>query len=320
MRSAGQKGRRPFDADRGCGSFGVDGRERPVAEQMTQPLAIVSDSSVDLPAAERERLGIEIAPLQVAFSTEFFRDDQLERGEFYRRLKGESRLPTIAAAMPADFLAAYRRAKERGERVLCLINPFESCSTYTAAYSATVVAKRDHGIEVEVLNTGRALTALGAICIGAAEMASRGAGLGDVVSAIETATPRIDSLYAPATIEYLMRDGRISLYEMNVGPLKGMLPLVRIWGRVAVIGKAKTQAENIDRMLQLAADELSGEDANVVVTHADNADGAKALADQARKRLKCASLVTAPLGPSAGAYCGAGTVGLGFCPSLAKLN
>jgi DegV family protein with EDD domain len=287
---------------------------------LSQVLSIVSDSSVDLPAADAGLLGIEIAPLQVAFSTEFFRDDALQRTEFYRRLKGEPRLPTIAAAMPADFLSAYRKAHQRGANVLCLINPFESCSTYTAAYSAAVVAKRDNQIAVDVLNTGRALTGLGAVCIEAAGMAAKGGALADVVAAIEEATPRIDSYYAPPTSEYLERDGRISIYEMEVGSLRGMLPLIRVWGRVAVVDKAKTQRENIAKMLDRAEAELGGADATVIVTHADNPGGAQDLAASVKKRLRCRNLTVTELGPSAGAYCGKGTVGLGYCPSLVKLN
>jgi DegV family protein with EDD domain len=285
-----------------------------------QLLGIVSDSSVDLPAAEAQRLGIEIAPLQVAFATEFFIDTNLPRAEFYRRLPGEPRLPVVAAAMPADFLAAYRRAHERADSILCLINPFESCSTYTSAYSAAVVAKRDNQIGVDVLNTGRALTGLGAVCIEAAGMASRGASAAEVIAAIEEATPRIDSLYAPATSEYLQRDGRISIYEMEVGSLRAMLPLIRVWGRVAVVGKARTQAENIEAMLKRAERELGGADATVAVTHADNARGAQELAAAAKKRLRCRNLIITELGPSAGTYCGPGVVGLGYCPSLMKLN
>ena len=288
--------------------------------EVSQAISIVTDSSVDLPAEEVRRIGIEVAPIQVAFSTEFFRDDALSRAEFYRRLPGEPRLPVIAAAMPADFLAAYRKAHDRAGNVLCLINPFESCSTYTAAYSAAVVAKRDHQISVEVLNTGRALTALGAVCIEAGEMAARGATLEEIVAALEEATPRIDTYLAPSTTEYLERDGRISIYEMRVGPLRGMVPLIRIWGRVSVVDKAKTQAENIEKMLSRAEQELGGSEATVVVTHASNLDGAGKLAAAVKKRLKAKRLITTELGPSAGGYCGAGTVGLGWCPSLVKLN
>lgn len=288
--------------------------------EVAQSLSIVTDSSVDLPAGEVARLGIEVAPIQVAFSTEYFRDDKLARGEFYRRLPGEPRLPVIAAAMPTDFLEAFRKAHARGAQVLCLINPFESCSTYTAAYSAAVVAKRDSQIAVEVLNTGRALTALGAICIEAAEMATRGATLAEVISAIEEATPRIDTFLAPATTEYLERDGRISIYEMNVGSLKGTVPLIRIWGRVAVVDKSKTQAENINKMLVRAEAQLAGAEATVVVTHGANPVGAAKLAEAAKAKLRCKRIIVTELGPSAGAYCGAGVVGLGFCPSLVKLN
>jgi len=288
--------------------------------EVAQTLSIVTDSSVDLPAAEISRLGIEVAPIQVAFSTEYFRDDTLARNEFYKRLPGEPRLPVIAAAMPTDFLAAFRKAHERGQQILCLINPFESCSTYTAAFSAAVVAKRDSQIPVEVLNTGRALTALGAICIEAAEMALRGATLAETVAAIEEATPQIDTFLAPTTTEYLQRDGRISIYEMNVGSLKGTVPLIRIWGRVAVVDKSKTQAENIGKMLARAEAELSGAEATVVVTHGANPGGAAMLAESAKARLRCKRIVTTELGPSAGAYCGPGVVGLGWCPSLVKLN
>ena len=288
--------------------------------EVSQAISIVTDSSVDLPADEVRRIGIEVAPIQVAFSTEFFRDDVLSRAEFYKRLPGEPRPPVIAAAMPADFLAAYRKAHERAANVLCLINPFESCSTYTAAYSAAVVAKRDHQISVEVLNTGRALTALGAVCLEAGEMATRGATLQEIVAALEEATPQIDTYLAPATTEYLERDGRISIYEMRVGPLRGMVPLIRIWGRVSVVDKAKTQAENIEKMLSVAEKELAGSEATVIVTHASNGDGAAKLAAAVKKRLKVKRLTTTELGPSAGGYCGAGTVGLGWCPSLVKLN
>lgn len=287
---------------------------------MAQTLSIVTDSSVDLPAGEVRRLGIEVASIQVAFATEYFRDETLARGEFYRRLPDEPRLPVIAAAMPSDFLEAFRKAHERAGQVLCLINPFESCSTYTAAFSAAVAAKRDSQITVEVLNTGRALTALGAICIEAAEMALRGATLAETVAAIEEATPQIDTFLAPTTTEYLQRDGRISIYEMNVGSLKGTVPLIRIWGRVAVVDKSKTQAENIGKMLARAEAELSGAEATVVVTHGANPGGAAMLAESAKARLRCKRIVTTELGPSAGAYCGPGVVGLGWCPSLVKLN
>jgi DegV family protein with EDD domain len=283
---------------------------------MPQPVAIASDSSVDLSLDEATRRGITVAPIQVALSRDYFQDTALPRAEFYRRLPHEPRLPTIVAPLSGDFVVAYREAAKYGDQVLCLINPFESCSTYSAAYGGSLTVKKENNLTVEVVNTGRGLTGLGATCLAAAALAARGAGMAEVISAIEAAIAQTDTFYAPATSEYLRRDGRISLYEMQVGSLEEMLPLIRVWGRVAVIDKRATQAENTARMLDLAADKLNGREAVVVVTHADNRAGAEGLAQQVRQRLRCAELLITELGPSAGAYCGAGTVGLGFCPRL----
>ena len=43
--------------------------------------------------------------------------------------------------------------------------------------------------------------------------------------------------------------GDFSIYEMSVGSLRDMLPLVRVWGRVSVVDKARTQAENMAKIL-----------------------------------------------------------------------
>ena len=283
---------------------------------MRQPVAIVSDSSADLPPPEAAKRNITLAPIQIALSREYFRDDALPRTDFYQQLTDEPRLPTIVAPLAPDFAMAYREAAKYGEHLLCLINPFESCSTYSAAYGASMTVKKEDGLIVEVLNTGRGLTGLGATCLAAAELAARGVSLADVVSVIEAATPQIDCFYAPATTAYLKRDGRISLYEMQVGSLAGMLPLIRVWGRIAVIDKRSTQAENTACMLDRAEEKLNGRAAIVLVTHANNPAGAEELAARVRQRLRCAQLLITELGPSAGAYCGAGTVGIGFCPSL----
>src|SRR5215470_18637135 len=98
-------------------------------------------------------------------------------------------------------------------------------------------------------------------------MAARGATLQEVVNALEEATAQIDTYLAPTSTAYLQRDGRISIYEMTVGSLRGMLPLVRVWGRVAVVDKSKTQAENIEKLLGLAEKEVVGTEATILVTH-----------------------------------------------------
>jgi len=55
------------------------------------------------------------------------------------------------------------------------------------------------------------------------------------------------------------------------------------------VDKAKTQAENVEKMLARAETELNGSDATVVVTHGDNPKGAEELARPRRSGSRAAT-------------------------------
>jgi fatty acid-binding protein DegV len=66
-------------------------------------VAIVTDSTADIPLSLRESLGITIVPLKVIFGDEIFLDNvTLEAKQFYEKLKASASLPTTSQPSPAD--------------------------------------------------------------------------------------------------------------------------------------------------------------------------------------------------------------------------
>ena len=60
-------------------------------------IAIVTDSTADLPKDVVEKHGITVVPLNVRFGMEEFKDGiDIDNDEFYRRLQIESELPTTS--------------------------------------------------------------------------------------------------------------------------------------------------------------------------------------------------------------------------------
>ncbi|MCH7907493.1 MAG: DegV family protein, partial [Chloroflexi bacterium] len=58
-------------------------------------IAIVTDSTADLPGDLVEKHGITVVPLNVRFGMEEFKDGvEIDTDEFYRRLQAETELPT----------------------------------------------------------------------------------------------------------------------------------------------------------------------------------------------------------------------------------
>ncbi|HLZ69231.1 MAG TPA: DegV family protein [Dehalococcoidia bacterium] len=278
-------------------------------------VVIVTDSSVDLPPAEAERLGIVVAPLSVAFSDENLHDRGLSRAEFYRRLEAAPRPPLVSGAAAEAFAAAFRQAQPRGE-IVCMVMSVESSFTYVAA---EVAVREVPGLAISIINTGRSLAAQAAIAIAAAEAAQAGAERAAVVSLIEEISSAADTYLAPATTEYLRRADRLTtLGQGPAGRLDGAIPVLRVRGRLTAVAKAPDAETARRQMLELAVKAVSpGEEQIAIVTHAVAPEAAAAVAEQLAERLRCRPPLITELGPTVGALLGPGTVGIGFCPSRA---
>ena len=85
-----------------------------------------------------------------------------------------------------------------------------------------------------------------------------------------------------------------------------MLPLIRVWGRVAVIDKSRTQAENIAKMLERARGQARRQRSDRHRHARRQSRGARRARRRRAKTPACKRVIITELGPSAGAYCGRG--------------
>src|ERR1700739_3665017 len=114
-------------------------------------VAVVTDSTGDLPDEWRDRYGIDVVPLKVLFGSETLRDRvDLTDDEFFRRLEASSKLPTTSAPSPGEFAEVYRR----------LANDTQGCISMhigarlsATAEAARVGAQSVEGIRVEVIDS-----------------------------------------------------------------------------------------------------------------------------------------------------------------------
>ncbi|MFI5236029.1 MAG: DegV family protein, partial [Gemmatimonadales bacterium] len=84
-------------------------QHRKLAHSEVRPVAVIADSSADLPDAILDRHHIALVPLQVMFGDRTFKDRvELKPEEFYRRLRESRTLPTTSQPAPADFVQAFR--------------------------------------------------------------------------------------------------------------------------------------------------------------------------------------------------------------------
>lgn len=281
-------------------------------------VVVVTDSSADIPPPLAAELGVLIAPVGIDFRDGHFLDGQLRRADFYRRLRETGELPTMSGVAAEVFQRAFQQAVGGAELVLCLIMSFETSFTSVAA---EVAVRRTRDIPVRIMATGRGLAGHGALCIAVATAAQQGKSPEEVQRLAEELSLRAEGFVVPATLDYLRQAQKlIELQQAGIGPLEGMLPVIRVRGRMTPIAKERTFEDALQTLVGRVAQTAGEEPLEVIVEHAEAPEAGARLAELARGRLRCHRLQLTELTPMVGRYVGPGAVGLGYCPWPAELG
>lgn len=65
-------------------------------DTVARSVAIVTDSTADIPASLALEHGITVVPLNVMFGSEVFHDGELTQAEFFDRMNAAAALPTTS--------------------------------------------------------------------------------------------------------------------------------------------------------------------------------------------------------------------------------
>ena len=269
---------------------------------------VITDSTADLPPALAEELGITVVPLNVHFGTEVYRDGvEITADEFYQRLVTESRLPTTSQPTPGDFLSAY---DEMGQTTDEIISVHISAKLSGTMNSATQALEEYAGSSrIEIVDSMQGSMGLGVVAIAAAEAASRGGSLDDVVTETRAALPNVGFIGLVDTLEYLEKGGRIGKAQAFVGSLLRIKPLLTIRdGEAHPLERARTRAKGVDRMCELVQEQMPLKDLAVVYT--TTLDEARALAQRLQSFLPQGEVILSQVGPVVGTYLGPGVLGV----------
>jgi DegV family protein with EDD domain len=213
------------------------------------PIAIVTDSTADIPPEQAAALGITVIPAMVTVGGESYADGQgLVRSELYRGMEAQRELPTTASPSPMVFEAAYQRLLAGGAQGVVSIHVASQLSAIHAM--ATQASQRFPG-KVQVVDSGQLSLGLGFQVVEAAAAAAAGAGPESILHTAEVVRRRVRLIAMLNTLEYVRRSGRVSWLRASVSDILQVKLLVGVDG-----GNVERLA--LVRTLRRALDELSG--------------------------------------------------------------
>jgi len=274
-------------------------------------IAILTDSTANLPAEWVKQYAIRVIPLKIQWGSETYLDGiDLTPEEFYMRLSNSKSLPTTSQPSVQDFLKAFENLADEG--ATGILAPLISSGISGTVDSAQAAVRLFTRVPVEIIDTQ--ITSMGQVMIilAAARAAEQGASLQEVRQAADEVVNRLKVFFAVDTLEYLHRGGRINGASRYFGTALDIKPILffNSEGKIDALERVRTKKKALQRLIALAEQQADGRPVHVGIVHANVPQAAQEFRDEVEKRLKCKEIFTIEFSPVIGVHVGPGTIGI----------
>jgi DegV family protein with EDD domain len=216
---------------------------------MAHRIAIVTDSTCDIPAHWLKQYQITVVPMTLIFGDEQYLDGvQITANEFYERLSSSPIHPTTSQPAPEVFLDVFKKAAAGGAEEIVTLT---ISSAMSGTYASALQAAQETTIPVHVHDSLNNSMGLGWQVIAAARVRESGGDADGMLAAAQNVRKSMVYYITLDTIEYLAKGGRIGGAVSLANSVLKIKPLIYVrpdTGTVAAGMPARTRAAGLDGM------------------------------------------------------------------------
>ena len=279
---------------------------------MKRKVAVVTDSTANIPDDLLKQYNIQVIPLTVNWAGESLLDSvDIKTDEFYRRLATAKEMPTTSQPSVGQFMEFFSNVQETADSIVGIFISEPLSGTLDSARSA---AAEMPDLALEIVDSRTTAAALALIVLAAARMAEEGQDYQEIAAAARALVPKMRLLFLVDTLEFLHRGGRIGGAQRLIGSVLSIKPILHIDdGRVESLTSVRTQKKAIVRLLQLVGEDTGwGPNAHYGIMDAQSPDTANAIMKKIKENGDPAELLRSSISPVVGTHTGPGCVGVAY--------
>lgn len=247
----------------------LEARMSPREGKRLVTVAVITDSTSCLTADAAAEASVMVAPLFVTEDGVATPDTEIDFDRFYDRLASMATLPGTAQSSLDDLTKAFRSAAASGrDAVGIFISEAMSGTCQAARIAAQAVHSEFPDARLEVVDSRSNSMQLGFAVLSAAEASAEGRTIDECIDACEQTMRRTRYLFAPHTLEYLRRGGRIGGASALVGGLLQITPILTVSeSTTQTFAKVRTHAKALATIADTFASEIEQYGLRRVVVH-----------------------------------------------------
>lgn len=218
--------------------------QKEISTSAKYPVALLTDSTCDLPQELIEKYQIQVVPLSVHFGDTYFLDRlTLLPSEFYSMLDKSSVYPSTAQPAYKDFFNRYSYLSTHYDSIISMHISAAMSGTWSNSSKASHAVSEHSGKPIKVINSKRLSSGLGLIVLRAARELENGATYEELSGLIEKWADNTKMYVSSRTIKYMVKSGRVSYTKGKIGTLLNLKPIVIVnnEGKTETFGKPFTE-------------------------------------------------------------------------------
>jgi DegV family protein with EDD domain len=241
-------------------------------------IALVTDSTCDLPQDLLDYYQISVVPINLNFGENHYLDKvTITPDLFYDLLDSSPSFPRSSQINERAFTNLFSHLASHYDAIIALHLSGEFSGTFQNSQKAAERISKEFNKPVHVFNSKNLSGALGLIVLRTAMAIENGAKLNEILLSIEEWIRKAHVYVSVKTLKYMVKGGRVSKPKGLISTIFNIKPIVSLdnQGKSVLIGKTFSQSSNVNLVLKRIEALQSRQTIwNYVVLHAHNLSGA----------------------------------------------
>jgi DegV family protein with EDD domain len=282
------------------------------SHQRKSSIALVTDSSCDLPQQVIDDYQIHVIPYNLSFGDTLFLDKiTITPQQFYTLLKTVKEIPKSAIPPLKTVQSLFSFLASHYESLIVVSISDGLSGAYKQAVEASSAVKDK---KISLINSKHLSGTLGLIVLRIAQAIQQGKTHEQIVQLAEEWISKTKIFVDIKTLKYMVRGGRVSPLKGLVARALNIKPLISLdsEGKAFALGKSFTRKGNMKKIVQKVKNMAAeGKIWNYSIVHAENRARAEMYAHSLEEILHKKPAFVMDISPVIGVHNGIGVVGIG---------
>lgn len=245
-----------------------------IATNAKYRVALLTDSTCDLPNDILEKYQIQMIPLNLHFGNSTYLDRvTMQPAQFYKLLDSSPDYPSTSQPTNKEFYNKYNYLSTHYDSIIGVHLSNKMSGTWQNSLNAATKVIGETGKPIDVINSNNVCNPVGLAVLRAARALEDGMSHNEIVEKLTKWTQNTRVLVSASTMKYMVKSGRVSATKGLIGKLLNIKPVVTVnsEGKTESFGKPFTLKQSRNLILKDLAKYIQGKKVwGYAVSHAQN--------------------------------------------------